>query len=106
MEEKIKRALFGICLYWEAGIETHMRTAAPWTDRTGNARNGLFAEAVEEDDGVFWIIMRHTMHYGFWLEVKNDGRYAIVKPTIIEYGPKVMAMSERLLDRLSERGTG
>lgn len=106
MEQKLERALFGICRYWDGPIEAHMKTKAPWTDRTSNARSGLAATAVKESQKVFSIIMTYSVRYGIFLEVCNDGKYAIIKPTLILYGPKVIGMTEKLLDRLDQRVGG
>jgi glutathionyl-hydroquinone reductase len=40
-DERANRAIGGIFKYQESRSEVHMKTSAPWTDRTGNARNGL-----------------------------------------------------------------
>lgn len=106
MEDKLRRSLFGICKYWDGPVETHMKTKAPWTDRTGNARSGLAAQAVKEDDNVYSIIMTYSVNYGIFLEVCNDRKYAILVPTLLLYGPKVIGMTEKLLDRLDNRVGG
>jgi hypothetical protein len=103
MEDKLRRAIFGVCKYWDGPIEAHLKTKAPWTDRTGNARTGLAAQAVKETDDVYSIVMTYSVRYGIFLEVCNDGKYAIVKPTLAVYGPKVIAMTNKLLDRLDNR---
>lgn len=61
--------------------EQQARTNAPWTDRTGNARNGLFAVAVDEDP-TFLLVLYHTMPYGVYLEAAHSGRFAIIMPTL------------------------
>lgn len=106
MEDKLRRSLFGICKYWDGPVETHMNTKAPWTDRTGNARSGLAAQAVKEDDNVYSIIMTYSVNYGIFLEVCNDRKYAILVPTLLLYGPKVIGMTEKLLGRLDNRVGG
>lgn len=70
--------------------EGYMRTNAPWTDRTGNARAGLRAQHVANPMVRHELILYHTMPYGIWLEVRWSGRYAIIAPTIQEIGPDVM----------------
>lgn len=79
-------------------VENYMRNNAPWTDRTGNARNGLLARAFRDGDEV-GIDLFHSVPYGIWLEVKQSGQYAIIQPTIDHMGPIVMARYERLLER-------
>lgn len=80
-------------------VESYMKVNAPWTDRTGNARNGLAARAYEAGDEV-GIVLYHQVSYGIWLEVRWSGRYAIINPTIDVMGPKVMQSFEGLLDRI------
>lgn len=66
---------------------------APWADRTGDARAGLEA-TVEEDNGEIVLNLYHTVDYGLWLEVIQNGNYATIMPTLENYGPKVMAQAE------------
>lgn len=106
MEDKLRRALHGIVKYWDGPIETHMKTKAPWTDRTSNARSGLAAQGVKESDDVYSVVMTYSVNYGIFLEVCNDGKYAILKPTLVLYGPKVIGMTEKLLNRLDSRVGG
>ena len=61
--------------------EFFMRNNAPWTDRTGNARSGLFT-ATKREGKRFFILLSHTASYGIWLEVRFSGRYEIIVPTL------------------------
>lgn len=61
--------------------QNHARTNAPWTDRTGNARSGLFAQAFS-NSGAFEIVLYHTMSYGVFLEKRWDGRWGIIPETV------------------------
>jgi hypothetical protein len=79
-------------------VENYMRNEAPWTDRTGNARNGLLARAFKEGDSV-GIDLFHSVPYGIFLEAKHNGAYAIIQPTIDHMGPIVMEHFRRLLER-------
>lgn len=65
-----------------ASAETYARTNAPWTDETGNARNGLMAVHIPEHMVRHMLVVYHTMPYGYWLEVRWSGRYAIIGPTL------------------------
>lgn len=84
----------------EVPVENHMKTNAPWTDRTTNARNGLAARYVGSDKGVHQMVLFHQVDYGIWLEVKDEGKYAIIEPTMAEFGPKVMQDLVKILDRI------
>ncbi len=105
MDLKLRRALFGVCKYWDGRAETYLKTRAPWTDRTTNARNGLFATAVKETKRRFSIVLGHAVEYGIYLETRNEGKYAIILPTIQVYAPKVMKTLVKIMDRL-DRAVG
>lgn len=80
-------------------VQDHMRLRAPWTDRTGNARNGLFA-AARDDGHTFSVVCYHTVPYGVWLEVKQSGKFAIVTPTLPVEGKRIMSELTGLLPKL------
>lgn len=88
-----------------------MKQHAPWTDRTTNARNGLFATAVKLGKGLYAIILAHSVTYGIYLELPHTheradgseytiGPFPIIVPTRDLYAPKVMRMLNKILDRL------
>lgn len=106
LDDKIARAIAGVCKYWDGPVEAHMKTSAPWTDRTSNARSGLAAHHVAESETVHSIIMTYSVKYGIFLETMKDGKYAVIKPTIVVFGPKVIAMCTKLMDRLDSRVGG
>jgi hypothetical protein len=106
LDKKIQRALFGVCKYWDGNVERSAKTNAPWTDQTTNARNGLKAQAVQINATTFGIVLSHSMHYGIYLETKNDQRYAIIMPTIRLMAPRVMRFTTKLMDRLDRQVGG
>ena len=63
---------------------------APWADRTGAARQGLSAEVDLSLDEVV-ITLYHTVDYGLWLELIQDGTFAIIMPTLEKLGPEIIA---------------
>ena len=77
-------------------VEQYAQANAPWEDQSGAARDGLTAEY--EDAGLFKhaIILYHTVDYGIWLEIRWNGRYAIIIPTIEHMGPTVMAATSNM----------
>lgn len=74
----------------------NMKKNAPWTDRTSAARNGLFT-VTDHSPGHYTIVFSHTMHYGFWLEVKFSGRDAVIMPTVKSQGRALMEDIRRKL---------
>lgn len=91
---------FAIVQYYEAISEAQLRTSAPWTDRTGNARSGLGAKADHAGFGKYVLTMFHRVPYGIWLEVKHAGRDAVILPTLQLIGPKIMRSIDGLWGRL------
>lgn len=114
LSPKLDLALTGIMEYQSPRVQSHARSNATWTDRTSNARNGLFAQAYSTSTGrgrdsagrftrggsSYGIVLFHSVPYGIWLEVRWSGRYSIIMPTIEEKGPDVMRMVHRLLERI------
>jgi len=80
--------------------QEYARSNAPWTDRTSNARNGLFAVS-RPSHPTYRIIVGHRVPYGIWLEVRWSGRYAIIRPTIDHQGPEVMKTLGKIFDKMS-----
>lgn len=59
--------------------EQWMKTNAPWTDRTTDARTGLAADVEQEGDA--WRVVLHGgVDYQFWLETRWNGRFAVIGP--------------------------
>ncbi len=96
----IERGIYAIAQRWKPEIENYMKANAPWTDRTTNARGGLHVD-VEHTVGVMVeIILAHGVDYGYWLEVRYGGRWAIVNPSIDYFGPRIWADVRRMLSWL------
>jgi hypothetical protein len=99
--------LLAISDYHAQRAQAEMRVNAPWTDRTGNARNGLFATPFgSRGTGVrgrsasgrftsggasYGIDLYHSVPYGIWLERAHAGRYAAIVPVLSSEGHKFMA---------------
>lgn len=66
----------------------YAKTAAPWADRTGAAREGLDVD-VDKVSGEIVLTMFHTVEYGQWLETIQAGQLAIIMPTLELYGPEI-----------------
>ncbi len=80
---------------WAGQLERRAKQNAPWTDRTSNARNGLFGSTAVEGNQVF-IRVAHSMEYGVFLELANDGRFAILKPTVSDATAEIERAYRRL----------
>ena len=76
-------------------MQNQAKADAPWTDRTGNARTGIFGTS-EADFGahVVTIFLSHgaTIDYGIWLELANSGRYGVIMRTMESHYEPLMQM--------------
>lgn len=118
---KLDMAIGALMRYQATNVQDYMRTNASWNDRTGNARNGLFARysgngglgsAAQAAVGAAFgsgmggggsthaIDIYHTVPYGIWLEVRWGGKYRIIVPTLQTEGPRVMASISGLMGRM------
>lgn len=79
--ERKKAGLYALLQNWAGLLEEYAKTQAPWTDRTGHARQGLHGGVdVQGDQQVLYL--SHGVDYGIWLELAHGGNYAIVRPTV------------------------
>lgn len=78
----------------------YMRAQARWTDRTGNARAGLFTVVRHTPMVRHEAVFSHTMSYGFWLEVANDEKYAIIMQSVRVAGREIMVQLRGGLRRI------
>jgi hypothetical protein len=84
--------------YHSPRTESWARANASWQDRTGNARNGLTAQQESEPTRES-IVVAHGVPYGFWLETRFEGRYAIIDKTIQVMGRELMGTLRGLFGR-------
>lgn len=96
---KVIDGIIGLTMnYYEPRVENWMKTNAPWTDRTTNARNGLAARSGRDKDH-HWIVAFHQVPYGIFLETMQAGRFAIIMPAVEEFGPQIMKTFQGILDK-------
>ena len=72
-------------------LEKRAKANAPWTDRTGAARRGLFAETVVSATEVV-VALSHSVTYGVYLELGHAGRFAILQPTLNSSKAEIVAI--------------
>ena len=79
-------------------IENWMKDNASWEDRTGNARQALWAEATALVAGAM-VQFGHgaNIPYGLYLETLYSGKYAIIGPALDYFAPKIWADIKSLL---------
>lgn len=101
LPEQIQKTIVLTVDYASKYGEGKMKAEAPWTDRTGAARTGLFTDKFHAGTlgkGVHRIVFGHSVDYGIWLEVANSGRYQIIMPTVKAVGTDLMKGLEGMLN--------
>lgn len=102
---KIKRMIAGQFLYARGEAVKFAKLNAPWTDRSGNARAGLFSEVKAIDGGnSFELYLAHSVFYGIWLEVRFSGKYSIIMPTLNYIGEQLIQRIANSMDKLEAAG--
>lgn len=105
--ERVVIAVRGMAEKFAHLIQDEARQTAPWQDRTGHARSGLFGEVDVEraagDAVVIYLSHGHTIDYGKWLELAHGGRYAAIMPVIERNLPLLERMLKEYVDNLDLR---
>lgn len=70
-------------------MEAYAKSNRVWTDRTSDARDRLKGDSKSMGTRVRCSIS-HGVDYGIYLEMCNEGKYRILKPTIDTVGPKAV----------------
>jgi hypothetical protein len=96
--EKVNVAIRAVAEYIAQKTQAEMRQSAPWEDRTGNARTGLFSvvDEASKDLVTIWLSHGHTVYYGVFLELAHGKKYAVIMPTIEANLPVIEGMLKRV----------
>lgn len=92
--DRVGTAVRAVAGFWAQECQAEMRNSAPWEDRTGNARTGLFS-AVDEgakDLVDIYLSHGHTIYYGVFLELAMGKRYAVIMPVLERKLPQLERM--------------
>lgn len=81
--QSINEAVYQLMLFRAPQISSWMRLNASWQDRTGNARQSLYAE-VERAlfEITVWIAYGAAIDYAVYLEFAHAGKYSILSPAL------------------------
>lgn len=69
-------------------VLTYAQANAPWNDRTGAARDSLFTNVYEQGGEIF-LELAHGVDHGQWLEIIQNGRFAIIMPTLEQFAQQI-----------------
>ena len=93
--EKVLTAVGAVAQYVATQMQDSAKANAPWEDRTGNARTGLFGTSeVDFASKVVTIYLSHgaTIDYGLWLELKSDGKNAVIMSVMQSHYDQLMSL--------------
>ena len=97
----VVEAVVELAKYFAIRMQGEARMNAPWQDRTGNARSGLFGEVEFEAARqvvTIYLSHGHTINYGLFLELAHGQRFAIIGPTIQANLPELKVMLDRIFE--------
>lgn len=80
-------------------MEAWAKDNAPWTDRTGAARQRLHGEAYWENPKIVVAAVMHQVDYGIYLELAHQRKYAILEKTLEEHKDEIQDAVATLLKR-------
>lgn len=95
-DDKMNRGVTAAFEFQAPKSAARMKSEAPWTDRTGNARSGLFTSTKHEGTR-HSMLLAHGVSYGIYLERNHSGRYAIVIPELTRAGQDLMRVISKIL---------
>lgn len=96
-ERRLEIAIGQLAQRYESEIEAWMKENARWTDRTSNARQSLNTDVEKLAKNMTSIVLSHGVDYGIFLELANQGEYAIIGPALDHFAPKVWADVQELV---------
>ena len=96
MELKTKSALGLYADSVAKKMETHAKTNFTWAPRSGRAHQSLNGTWKWIGDKAR-VELSHGVEYGIWLELCNEKRYAIIKPTIDKISPEAIKGLDKIL---------
>ncbi|KOR24196.1 hypothetical protein [Clostridium sp. L74] len=87
---KLKGALVLDSLQIAADMEKWAKANKPWTDNTHHATLFLKATVKWTNTNILMVALSHQVDYGVYLELCNEGKYAILERAIQEFAPQFM----------------
>ncbi len=89
--------------YYSYRSETFAKSKAKWTDRTGNARgslSGTYTANIGMNSARFEITISHGMPYGIWLELRWNGKFAIINKTVENQGKAFFDTANKVMAKM------
>jgi hypothetical protein len=93
--KRLYAAVVKLGQYFAQRLEGYAKANAPWTDRTGHARQSLVGRCVPTAAAVV-IVLAGLAEYQIWLEVAHQGRWGIILQTMQAHYGEIMGALNRL----------
>lgn len=85
---KLKSALALDAQNIAANMERWAKENANWNDRTSHARLFLTTTVKWKNTNELMVALSHQVDYGVYLELANEGKYAILEKAIAQFTPQ------------------
>lgn len=86
---RVKSAMLVRAQLFSAEMRRSAQVNRRWIDRTGHARARLMAKAQWEGTKLVFYLF-HQMFYGIFLELRFQGRYRILMPTLKAFFNRIL----------------
>lgn len=100
LEERFRAAVHMEAETISKEMESYAKVNRKWTDRSSLAKDNLRSVVSKPSENLIRITLSHGVDYGIWLELANEQKYAIIKPTLEKYDAELMESVRGLLDRV------
>lgn len=105
LDSKFDAALKMYCDTSCRRLEGYAKQNAPWTDRSGAARQRLTSNYTKTEIG-YRLNLAHNVKYGVFLEFAHEKNFAIIWPTIQYVGPQeIMPGLNNMLEKIGYKST-
>lgn len=96
--KRLLAAVLDLARFFAARIEAYAKANARWTDRTGQARQGLVGRAIATATGVVIMLVGLSDH-NIWLEIAHGGVWGIILKALQTFYGELMGALRRLVGR-------
>jgi hypothetical protein len=94
--KRLYAAVVALGQYFASRMEAYAKAHAPWTDRTGHARQSLVGRCIPTAAAVV-IVIAGLAEYQIWLEVAHGGRWGIILRTAQAHYGEISGALQRLV---------
>lgn len=79
-------------------MEAWAKNNANWEDQTSHARQFLKSTVKWKNTNTLMVALSQHVEYGVYLELANEGKYAILEKAIAEFAPKFQESWKKIIE--------